>query len=521
MPSCPDPRRSTGPTMRLTRAVFAAVIAASFVTLPAGATAQTRLQAPDSLTDAEFWSFFKTMSEPDGYFLSENFVSNEVSFQEVIPRLQRSLTKDGVYLGVGPEQNFTYIANLAPKMAVIFDIRRQNAMQHLMYKALFEMSESREEFVARLFSRPHVAHLAKGIAVQALFDSAQMAAPEESAYTANLDAIISLLTEKHGFALSKEDIATIEHVYKVFYGAGPDVNYGYRSGTPGPVRTTYPTYGMLQSATNADSVQMAYLANEPNYQAVRTMQRRNLIVPVVGDFGGPSAIRSVGDWLRKREMTVTAFYVSNVEQYLFRENGAWERFYGNVSALPIDSTSHFIRSVPRTSSYGPMMSWAPTRAGGLQPGGTTRFVTARDSAGRLIIQAYRDSAGVIVGQVMVDSARRDSVNAVLQTLRDTLKTGRALEFRIAKDSVVFRKDSTVIKADSIIYRDSLASILKARRDSISRVNSWVVAGPTMSVVMGGLLTSGTAPINSTLKAFFLGDLKTYNSIIEMTKVNER
>ena len=88
------------------------------------------------------------------------------------PALKRSLTRDGVYLGVGPEQNFTYIANLGPRMAVIFDIRRQNAMQHLMYKALFEMSPTREEFVARLFSRPSVARLAPGIAVEALFDSA-------------------------------------------------------------------------------------------------------------------------------------------------------------------------------------------------------------------------------------------------------------------------------------------------------------------------------------------------------------
>jgi hypothetical protein len=483
------------------------------VSFPAAADGQSRLQAPDSLTDAEFWSFFKTMSEKDGYFLSENFVSNEVSFQEVIPGLKRSLTMDGVYLGVGPEQNFTYIANLAPKMAIIFDIRRQNAMQHLMYKALFEMSPTREDFVARLFSRPHVAHLVKGIPVQALFDSAQMAVPDDAARAANLASIISLLTEKHGFALPKEDLATIEHVYGVFFVAGPDVNYGYRSGMPGPVRTTYPTFGMLQAATNADSVQMAFLANEANYQAVRAMHLRNLIVPVVGDFGGPSAIRSVGEWLRKRSMTVTAFYVSNVEQYLFRDDGAWERFYGNVSSLPIDSTSHFIRSVPRTSGFGPMMSYgSASRAGQLAPG-YNRFIATRDSAGRLFIQSIRDSAGVTVRQTIVDSTRRDSVAAAIPFGRDSIRTGRTLEFRIAKDTV------TAVRVDSIIPRDSLASVLKSRRDSINRITSWVVAGPTMSVVMGGLLTSGVAPIQGTLKSFFAGELKTYNSVIEMTKIN--
>jgi len=515
MTPCRRPLRRASMFARLISAVFAAFITTATV-LPASASAQSRLQAPDSLTDVEFWNFFKTMSEPDGFFLSENFVSNEVSFQEVIPRLKRSLTKDGVYLGVGPEQNFTYIANLGPKMAVIFDIRRQNAMQHLMYKALFEMSATREEFVARLFSRPSVARLATGIAVAALFDSASAAIPDDSAFKANMADIIDWLTEKHGFALPKEDIASIEHVYGVFFAAGPDVNYGYRSGTPGPVRTTYPTYGMLQSATNADSVQMAFLANETNYQAIRTLQLRNLIVPVVGDFGGPSAIQSVGRWLRNRDMTVTAFYVSNVEQYLFRENGAWERFYGNVSSLPVDSTSHFIRSVPRTSAGGPYMTFSSaTRAGGLQPG-TTRYTYTRDASGNLITQTVRDSAGVTLVQTTVDSARRDTVATTLQKLQDSLKPGRVLEVRAPKDSITVTKD-TFVFADT-----SWKTVLRTRRDSIARANTWQVrSGPAMSVVMGGLLTSGVASIQGTLRAYFLGELKTYNSIVEMTKINER
>src|SRR5688572_30100516 len=139
--SCPLPRPSM-PLRRLSHVARASRIRVLFTVavislgmVPGSAQSQQRGVAPDSLTSAEFWAFFTSMSEPDGYFLSENFVSNEVSFQEVIPTLQKSLTKDGVYLGVGPEQNFTYISNLSPRLAVIFDIRRQNAMQHLLYKA--------------------------------------------------------------------------------------------------------------------------------------------------------------------------------------------------------------------------------------------------------------------------------------------------------------------------------------------------------------------------------------------------
>jgi hypothetical protein len=464
------------------RRVGLVIAAACVAAFPATTPAQSRVAAPDSLTDAEFWAFFKTMSEPDGYFLSENFVSNEVSFQEVIPTLQRSLTKSGVYLGVGPEQNFTYIANLDPRMVVIFDIRRQNAMQHLMYKAIFEMSPTRAEFVSRLFSRPSVARQHANIAVNALFDSASVAPPSDSAFKANLSAILELLVARHGFALPVDDIATIEHVYKVFFTAGPEVNYGYRPGNPSFIRTTYPSYGMLQGATNADSVQMAFLATEDHYRVVRRLQLRNLIVPVVADFGGPSAIRAVGKWLTERSMTVTAFYASNVEQYLWREPGVAERFYANLTALPLDSTSTFIRSVPRMG--GSTMTTGRI-VGGLPVG--LRVNLTRDVNGYLITQTTQDSAGITITKTTIDSSR-------------------------------VRRDSTAAQDTALI---STFRRMQATMDSVLRMNAgWVVAaGPVTRSIVGGSLTSGIAPIQKTLRMHFSGELKGYNSIIDMTKVS--
>jgi hypothetical protein len=94
------------------------------------------------------------------------------------------------------------------------------------------------------------------------------------------------------------------------------------------------------------------------------MQENNLIVPLVGDFGGPKAIRAVGQYLRDREATVMAFYLSNVEQYLFQQrpnapNGGWSNFYQNVATLPVDTSSVFIRSGNSQNFTG--------RAGGLTP----------------------------------------------------------------------------------------------------------------------------------------------------------
>lgn len=482
------PRLSSAVYPRVARATLAIALMVSSLA-PAAAMSQGRVPPPASLTDAEFWEFFTRMSEPGGYFLSENFVSNEVSFQEVIPTLQKTLTRDGVYLGVGPEQNFTYIANLRPRMAVIFDIRRQNAMQHLMYKALFEMSATRSEFVARLFSLPSVARVPSAIPVAALFDSATAAVRSDSAYTANLTAIKDLLTKRHGFSLTAEDLSSIEHVYRVFHDAGPDVNYGYRSGSPGYSRTSYPTFGMLQAATNADSVQMAFLADDEQYQAVRRMHLQNLIVPVVGDFAGPGAIRQVGEYLRKHDLTVTAFYVSNVEQYLFRDRDLSDRFYGNVASLPLDSTSMFIRSVPRTN--GSMMTFSSNaRSAGAVSSSFSVFIT-RDSGGTRITRTVRDSAGVPLMTVT-----RDSAGVPVNTTPDS-----SLRAALARDSVLL----------------STLRALSSRRDSAT----WqVIAGPPTVAMMGGLLTSGLAPIQKTVSAHIAGGLRTYDDVIGMTRTGD-
>jgi hypothetical protein len=68
-----------------------------------------------------------------------------------------------------------------------------------------------------------------------------------------------------------------------------------------------------------------------------------MLVPIVGNFGGPKAIREVAKWLKERNAVVTAFYASNVEQYLFQDGIAFN-YYDSVAELPTDSTSVFIRS---------------------------------------------------------------------------------------------------------------------------------------------------------------------------------
>src|SRR4051812_29275596 len=184
---------------------------------------------PGQLSDEAFWRLIENVSEPGGSFQSENFLSNETGFQMVIPTLTLRVNPGGVYMGVGPEQNFTYIAATRPKIAFIVDIRRQNMLEHMIYKALFELSENRADFLSKLFSRKRPAGLTEASTPDELFAAYRIATTDNDSFTKNLQDVTNLLVKKHKFGLTNEDQLNIEHVYSVFRDWGPDINYN--SGT--------------------------------------------------------------------------------------------------------------------------------------------------------------------------------------------------------------------------------------------------------------------------------------------------
>src|SRR6266571_2648597 len=146
---------------------------------------------PEGLTAAEFARLITDLSEEGGYFRSDNFTSNETSYLHVVDKLRELGTTGGAYIGVGPEQNFTYIAKLRPKIAFIVDIRRQAMLQHLLYKALFHVSETRAQFLSGLLSRPLTGEqaLRGGASVDELIDYFRRAEVSEEASAANLKRI--------------------------------------------------------------------------------------------------------------------------------------------------------------------------------------------------------------------------------------------------------------------------------------------------------------------------------------------
>ena len=327
---------------------------------------------PARLTDQQFWSLSKDSSEDDGVFRSDNLLSNETTFQYVIPDLVRTTKPGRVYMGVGPEQNFTYIAALKPAMAVIVDIRHGNLDVHLMYKALFELSKDRAEFVSRLFSRKKPDGLTAQSSANQIFNAYLRADGSKELYEENLKAILDQLQVKHGFALTAGDLDGIAWALSNFYQFGPSINYNSSLSSANPPAIVGATagggrgggnnqvnYASLMVADNGNGQYMSYLANEENFAFLKDLESRNMLVPVVGDFGGDKAIRAVGKYLKSVDATVSAFYLSNVEQYLVQD-GKWERFCGNAASLPLDETSTFIR----TGNGGPYTRFTGGRGGG-------------------------------------------------------------------------------------------------------------------------------------------------------------
>jgi hypothetical protein len=305
---------------------------------------------PQSISNQEFWRMTSEFSEANGYFRSDNLLSNEIGFPFILTELAKVAAPAHVYMGVGPEQNFNYIAVLKPKMAFIVDIRRGNLNLHLMYKALFELSSDRAEFVSRLFSLRRPSTLNALSTPEQIFTAFSNVQKSETLYTANLKAIDADLVEKHHFALAPEDLDAIAGVYEIFYSFGPAIRYSSSQGG-GFGGFNQPSYAELMTAADSDGKFRSYLADEQSFQLLKDLESKNLLVPVVGNFGGPKAIRAIGQYVKDHGAVISAFYLSNVEMYLNQQD-LWSSFCKNVASLPLNDTSTFIRSARGGASYG-------------------------------------------------------------------------------------------------------------------------------------------------------------------------
>lgn len=299
---------------------------------------------PGELSTADFWALSGRLSEQDGYFRSDNLLSNELYYPEVLDRLMARVPTGGVYLGVGPEQNFSYIAAVRPRIAFITDVRRGNLHLQLMYKALFELSTDRADFVSRLFTKPRPTELSSDATATEIMDAFWVTDTlSREAFDRNLRALQDHLTRTRQLPLTDQDLSGVADVYGAFYWFGPSITYSSSSNTGFRRGNAMATYYQLMVARDGQGVVRSFLASEEAFDVVKGLHEKNLIVPVVGDFGGARSLRGIGAWVREHDATVAMFYLSNVEQYL-RQQGTWSTFCANVAAMPLTPASTFVRS---------------------------------------------------------------------------------------------------------------------------------------------------------------------------------
>ena len=305
--------------------------------LPAVATARAQ-RAPDSA----FAALVSRLSENAGYFDSDNIISNEESYLQITSQLAKVGTHGGVYVGVGPDQNFSYVALTRPSIAFMLDIRRDNLLEHLLFKSLFALSRNRTEFLCRLFGKPVPPDIDKWTGRQiGLVLLYLERTPTDSAAVAESRRSSNERITTFAVPLDSHDRAMIDRYRSEFIVDGLDTRY---SSIGRNNRMDYPTFRQLMLAPDRGGRAASYLAEEEPFQFVRSMEARDLIVPVVGNVAGDKAVKAIGQYATDHHLIISAFYLSNVEQYLLGRDGGFDEYARNVIALPRDTTSVIIRS---------------------------------------------------------------------------------------------------------------------------------------------------------------------------------
>src|SRR4051812_12878964 len=289
-----------------------------------------------------FASTIAALSERPGYFDTDNLISNERSYLQVVPELKRRGVRGGAYIGVGPDQNFSYISEVRPSVAFIIDVRRDNLLLHLLFKALFHISDSRVEYLGHLLGRPLPPAVDgwKQAPIDRLVAYFEKTAANRDAALVHTRRIEEALRHR-GVPLSSDDLATTSASPRRFMDEGLWLRF---NSTGRPPQASYPTYRDLLLETDAAGTPSNFLASEDAFQFIKSLQARDRIIPVVGDISGPSALQAIGREIAARGEKLSAFYVSNVEFYLFGD-GTYPRFVTNLRSVPRADSAVLIRSI--------------------------------------------------------------------------------------------------------------------------------------------------------------------------------
>ena len=297
--------------------------------------------ARDTISIEVFAGLIERVSEEGGFFDTDNLISNETGYLNVVDALVNLGHEGGAYVGVGPDQNYSYIAHLRPEIAFITDVRRDNMLHHVLLKALVESSDTPIAFLAALHGVDIPAAVSSGSpGIEESVALVDEFAADVAARGPPLPEALRARIEGYGLPLSADDYETIRRFHGEFIRRGLDLRFTTFGRPPRPY---YPTYRELVLETDADGDLASWLSDPALYDVVRGLHLANRIVPVVGDMSGSSAVREIGVVLEEMGLSLTAFYTSNVEFYLW-QGRTFDRWVENVATFPLAANAVVIRS---------------------------------------------------------------------------------------------------------------------------------------------------------------------------------
>jgi len=285
--------------------------------------------------DVRFNTIIDELSEPESGPPADNFVSNEDSYPRVAGDLERRAPRGGVYLGVGPDQNFTFLAHCAPRLGIIVDFRRRNRLLHLLHKALISLSNDRASYLARLTARkPDRLSAEPGPdELEAAFTRASF---DRERLTVAIAEVKSLLTPLK--VVREQEWASLASIQAKLAGPGLEARF--------LALKMYPTLGHMLRTRDREGRRAHWLAHESTYQSIRTLQKGDLILPIVADFSVPAGLKKLQTWLTHSNLLVSVFYISDVEFFLMR-NGRFRTYIDSLSMLPWHEEAVLIRTSTR------------------------------------------------------------------------------------------------------------------------------------------------------------------------------
>lgn len=298
-----------------------------------------RIDPGKGLSVPEFSHLIDRISESGGYFDTDNLISNERSYLHVMGKMRKLGLNGGAYVGVGPDQNFSYIAQTRPAIAFIVDIRRDNMLQHLFFKALFSTASNRGEYLCQLVGRAPVAKM-EAMNIAQIIEAIDKTTADQKYYSTVRQKVLAAV-KTFGVKLDEKDLATIGTIHDQFFTAGLDLKFTSHNRSARPY---YPNFRDLLLEKDLTGKQVNYLVNEADFQFVRQMEVRNLIIPVVGNLAGEKAVPEIAKVLKECGEKLSVFYTSNVEYYLMGD-GIFGKFADSLKKMPVDGRSVIIRSI--------------------------------------------------------------------------------------------------------------------------------------------------------------------------------